>query len=95
MGGEHRILNEVDALASMIKNGRDRFLQTLRKEPNIQGCIDRIQSLDCLGGPCSWGGGIFVSFQEVEEGWKGACRNGEPGPKPIEVVQKALEGGES
>jgi hypothetical protein len=35
MGGTPQIFNEVDAFASMIKNGRDRALQTLRKEPDI------------------------------------------------------------
>ena len=35
MGGAPRILNEVDVLASIIKNGRDRTLQTLGKEPDI------------------------------------------------------------
>jgi hypothetical protein len=35
MDGAPQILNEVDTLASMIKNGRDRALQTLGKEPNI------------------------------------------------------------
>jgi hypothetical protein len=35
MGGAPRVLNEVDALTSMIKNGRDRALQTLGKEPDI------------------------------------------------------------
>jgi hypothetical protein len=34
MGGAPWILNEVDTLASMIKNGRDRALQTLGKEPD-------------------------------------------------------------
>ena len=34
MGSTPRILNEVDVLASMIKNGRDRALQTLGKEPD-------------------------------------------------------------
>jgi hypothetical protein len=37
----------------------------------------------------------FVSFQEVKEGLKGACRKGTLGPKPIEVTQKPLVGGES
>ena len=35
MGSAPRILNEVDALTSMIKNGRDRALKTLEKEPEI------------------------------------------------------------
>ena len=35
MGGSPQILNEVDALSSMIKNGRDRALQTLGKDPDI------------------------------------------------------------
>ena len=35
MGGAPQILNEVDELTSMIKNGRDRALQTLGKEPDI------------------------------------------------------------
>lgn len=35
MGGAPRILNEVDALANMIKNGRDRALQILGKEPDV------------------------------------------------------------
>lgn len=32
IGGTHRFLNEVDALSIMIKNGRDRALETLGKE---------------------------------------------------------------
>ena len=35
MGGTPQILNEIYALISMIKNGRDRALQTLGKEPDI------------------------------------------------------------
>ena len=35
MGSTPRILNEVDVLASMIKNGRDTAVQTLGKEPDI------------------------------------------------------------
>ena len=35
MGGAPRILNEVDALTTMIKNGRDTAVQTLGKEPDI------------------------------------------------------------
>ena len=35
MDGAPHILNEVDALASMIENGKDRVLQTLGKEPEI------------------------------------------------------------
>ena len=35
MDGAPHILNEVDALASMIENGKDRVLQTLGKEPDI------------------------------------------------------------
>ena len=35
MDGAPHILNEVDALASMIENGKDGVLQTLGKEPDI------------------------------------------------------------
>ena len=35
MTGAPRILNEVDALTTMIKNGRDTAVQTLGKEPDI------------------------------------------------------------
>lgn len=35
MSGAHRILNEVDALDNVIKNGRDRTLQNLREETDI------------------------------------------------------------
>jgi hypothetical protein len=51
--------------------------------------------LDCLQGQCSQGGGTFVSFQKVEQGLKSAFRKVEPGPKPIEIPQKVLEGGVS
>lgn len=35
MGSAPRILTEIDALTSMIKNGRDRTLQILGKEPDV------------------------------------------------------------
>lgn len=48
MGGAPQILNEVDALTSMIKNGRDRALQTLGKEPDILVTLFSLSDIQLL-----------------------------------------------